>query len=99
MLSTPPPPNAACPAIVRTIEHYLPSLHHDRATDQTAAVAVLDYLPAGRWLDRWVTEVGLSFHAESLGWDFDAQMHQGLTHIKRLCPSLPASAVSVPLPR
>jgi hypothetical protein len=100
MMSTPPPPNAECPAIVRTIEHYLPTIGN-RADDLKAAYAVDDYVNPFtlHWLNRWVGEVGGSFYGYSVGFDFHVSMRQGLTHVRLLCPSLPASVVSGPLPR
>ena len=98
--STRPPENPECPAIVRTIEHYLPTIRN-RADDYRAFVAVDDFvdpftLPR---LDRWVGEVGGAFQLYSIGVGASRPMRQGLTHVRMLCPSLPASVVSVPLPR
>jgi hypothetical protein len=100
--ATRPPENPVCVPLAATIEHWLPILDHAKPgapARQDAAVAVLDYIPAGRWLNRWVTEAGISFHAEGLGEDFRPQLREGLTHISYLCPSLPASVASGPLPR
>lgn len=98
--STRPSENPECPAIARTIEHYLPTIRN-RADDLKAAYAVDDYVDPFtlHWLNRWVGEVGGSFDGYSVGHDFASPMRDGLTHIRMLCPILPASVVSAPLPR
>ncbi len=93
MMSTPPPQNAECPAIVRTIEHWLPTLPN-RADAFRAFYAVDDYINPAKlhWLSRWVGEVGGAFQFYSIGVDGAPPMRQGLQHIKVLCPEAsPAS--------
>ena len=87
MMMTPPPPNAECPAIVRTIEHYLPTIRN-RADDLKAAYAVDDYVNPFtlHWLNRWVGEVGGAFDIYSFGGNGAPPMRQGLTHVRLLCP-------------
>jgi len=94
-----PAENPECPAIARTIEHWLPHVRN-RSDDYRAAVAVDDYVnPVTlHWLNRWVGEVGGAFDIYSVGGNGAPPMRQGLEHVRLLCPSLPASVVSVPLP-
>ena len=89
--TTRPPENPECPAIVRTIEHYLPI--RNRADDYRAFVAVDDFvdpftLPR---LDRWVGEVGGAFQLYSIGVGASRPMHGG-SHARQ-------DAVPVPAPR
>ncbi len=86
-----PPENPACRPLAATIEHWLPTIGN-RADDLKAAYAVDDYVnPVTlHWLNRWVGEVGGSFYGYSVGDDFSRPMRDGLTHIRLLCPSLPA---------
>ena len=98
--STRPAENPECPAIVHTIRHYLPTLAN-RADDYRAFVAVDDFIDPARLprLDRWVGEVGGAFQLYSIGVNASRPMRQGLTHVRYLCPSLPASVVNGPLPK
>ena len=93
------------PILDRAAPHPIPTGPHSwkpGAPWDDAVSAIGAYMPDGVYLPRWTGQTVNAITGLGIGFPAAQQrplLRQALGHISRLCPSLPASVVSVPLPR
>lgn len=98
-----PPENPVCRPLAADLEHWVTVLRRDAtpATGTAALIATDGYVGGPRTprLDRWIFEAGGAFYGLGHGYESRKFLREALTHIAGLCPSLPASVATGPLPR